>query len=71
MRKKYKIKERTKKIESILKIVGEAKWFEGKLIEDNSRNNLRSFVAHKQSILERLKYFQVHYLSRDQILLTT
>lgn len=40
------------------------------LIEDNSQNNLRSFVAHKQSITERLeKDFQVHYLSRDQILL--
>jgi hypothetical protein len=40
------------------------------LIEDNSQNNLRSFVAPKQSIPERLeKYFQVHYLSRDQILL--
>ncbi len=70
MRKKIQNYKKDEKIESILKIVGEAKWFEGMLIEDNSQNNLRSFVAHKQSISERLeKYFQVHYLSRDQILL--
>jgi hypothetical protein len=55
--------------ESILKIFDDAKWFEGKHIEDNSQSNLRSFVAQKQSISERLeKYFQVHYLSRDQVL---
>ncbi len=50
-------------------IFDDAKWFEGKHIEDNSQSNLRSFVAQKQSISERLeKYFQVHYLSRDQVL---
>ena len=71
MRKKYKIqKGRKNRIHS--QDVGEAKWFEGKHIEDNSQNNLRSFVAHKQSILKRLeRYFQVHYASRDQFHSTT
>ena len=58
-----------KKIDPIFRIIDDAKWFEGKNMEDNSQGNLRSFVAHKQSISERLeKYFQVHYLSRDQFL---
>jgi hypothetical protein len=56
--------------DSILKIIDGAKWFEGKLIEDDLRETLRSFIAHKQSISERLeKYFQVHRLSQDQVLL--
>ncbi len=64
--KDLKKDERT---DSILNIIDDTKWFEGKLIEDNSQSNLKSFVAHKQSISERLeKYFQVHYLSRDQVL---
>ena len=57
-----------KKIDPIFRIIDDAKWFEGKNMEDNSQGNLRSFVAHKQSISERLeKYFQVHYLTQDQV----
>lgn len=62
--------KKDEKTESVLKIIDHAKWFEGKLIEDNSQSNLRSSVAHKQSISERLENtFQVHYLSRDQVLI--
>jgi hypothetical protein len=62
--------KKDEKTDSLLKIIDDAKWFEGKLIEDNSNSNLRSFVAHYQSISEKLeKYFQVHYLSRDQVLI--
>jgi hypothetical protein len=36
-------------------------------MKDNLGENLRSFVAHKQSISKRLEtYFQVHRLSQDQ-----
>jgi hypothetical protein len=41
-------------------------------MKDNLGENLRSFVAHKQSIFEGLEeYFQVHRLSqdKDQVLL--
>jgi hypothetical protein len=62
--------KKDEKTESVLKIIDDAKWFEGKLIEDNSQSNLRSSVAHKQSISERLENtFQVPYLSRDQVLI--
>jgi hypothetical protein len=59
-------------MDAILKIFDDAKWFEGTLMKDNLGENLRSFVAHKQSISKRLEtYFQVHRLSqdRDQVLL--
>jgi hypothetical protein len=73
MRKILQKSKKDEKTDPILKIIDDGKWFEGnegKLIEDNSQSNLRSFVAHKQSISERLeKYFQVHYLSQDQVLL--
>jgi len=58
------------KTDSILNILDNATWFEGKLIEDKVQKNLRSFVAHKQSISEGLQiYFQVHRLSQEQVLL--
>jgi hypothetical protein len=54
-------------MDAILKIFDDAKWFEGTLMKDNLGENLRSFVAHKQSISKRLEtYFQVHRLSQDQ-----
>jgi hypothetical protein len=60
----YKDLKKDERTDSILNIIDDAEWFEGKLIEDNSQSNLRSFVAHKQSISERLeKYFQLHHLS--------
>jgi hypothetical protein len=58
MRKILQKSKKDEKTDPILKIIDDAKRFEGKLIEDNSQSNLRSFVAHKQSISERLeKYF--------------
>ena len=63
-------KKKHEKTDSILNILDNANWFEGKLIEDKLQNNLRTFVAHKQSISERLEtYFQVHRLSQDKVLL--
>jgi hypothetical protein len=62
--------KRDVKTNSILSILDNAKWFEGKLVEDKLQENLRSFVAHKQSISERLEtYFQVHRINQDQFLL--
>jgi hypothetical protein len=70
LRKILQNSKRDKKTDSILKIIDDAKWFEGKLIEDDLQSNLKSFVAHKQSISERFEnYFQVHYLSLDQVLI--
>ena len=67
--KRYKDLKKDERTDISLNIIDDAKWFEGKLIEDNSQSNLRSSVAHKQSISERLENtFQVHYLSRDQVL---
>ena len=46
----HKILQNSKKDEktdSILSIINNANWFEGKLIEDGLQNNLRSFVMHK------------------------
>jgi hypothetical protein len=55
---------------SILNILDNARWFERKLIGDVSGYNLRTFVAHKQSIAEKLEtYFQVHHLGQDKVLL--
>ena len=66
----YKDLKKDERTDISLNIIDDAKWFEGKLIEDNSQSNLRSFVAHKQSISERFgKYFQVQHLSRDQLVL--
>lgn len=57
--------KKDEKTDSILKIIDGAKWFEDKLIKDDLGENLRSFVAHKQSISEGLKTcFQVHRLSQ-------
>ena len=62
--------KRDDKTDSILNILDNATWFEGKLIEGNLQDNLRTFVAHKQSISERLEtYLQVHRLSQDKVLL--
>jgi hypothetical protein len=62
--------KRDEKTDAILKILDNTKWFEGTLMKDNLGENLRSFVAHKQSISEGLEtYFQVHRLSQDQVLL--
>lgn len=67
LRKILQNSKKDEKTDSILNIIVNANWFEGKLIEDGLQNNLRSFVALKQSISERLKkYFQVHHLSREQ-----
>jgi hypothetical protein len=62
--------KKDEKTGSILNILDNANWFEGKLIEDRLQDNLRTFVAHTQSISERLEiYFQVHRLSQDKVLL--
>lgn len=62
--------KRDDKTNSILSILDNANWFEGKLVEDKLQENLRSFVAHKQSISERLEtYFQIHRVNQDQFLL--
>ena len=62
--------KKDEKTDSILNILDNANSFEGNLVEDRLQNNLRTFVAHKQSISERLEiYFQVHRLSQDKILL--
>jgi len=59
--------KRDEKRGSILTVIDDANWFEGKLIEDGLQNNLRSFVGHNEIISERLEnYLRVRHLSRDQ-----
>lgn len=67
LRKVLQNSKKDEKADAILKIFDDAKWFEGMLMKGNLGENLRSFVAHKQSISEGLgTYFQVHRLSQDQ-----
>jgi len=62
--------KRDDKTDPILNILDNARWFEGRLIEDTLQVNLRTFVAHKQSISEKLEtYYQMHRLSEDKVLL--
>jgi hypothetical protein len=59
--------KKDEKTDASLKIFHDAKWFEGTLMKDDLGENLRSFVAHKQSISEGLEtYFQVHRVSQDE-----
>jgi hypothetical protein len=54
--------KKDEKTGSILTVIDDANWFEGKLIEDGLQNNLRSFVGRNQIISERLEnYLQVHH----------
>jgi hypothetical protein len=42
--------KRDEKTDAILELSDNSKWFEGTLMKDNLGENLRRFVAHKQSI---------------------